>query len=423
MKSFWTTDSMEVGGLTTSSEKLERIRSDFPILGKTINGHELAYLDNAATAQKPRSVLDRINEYYTSENANVHRGVHTLSQTATETYEAARNRIATFLGASSPREIVFTRGTTEAINLVASSMGVSGIGQGDEIVVSEMEHHSNIVPWQLLCERTGATMRVVPVSEAGELEYDEYQASLNERTRLVALVHVSNSLGSINPVRRIISDAHSLDIPVLLDGAQATPHMRVNVSEIDVDFYCVSSHKMFGPTGFGVLYGKEALLEALPPYQGGGDMIEEVDFAGTTFNELPHKFEAGTPHIAGAIGFAAAIDYLESVGFDWISEQESDLLTYATGRLRDIEGLRIVGEAKQKASVISFLLGNSHPYDVGTVLDKMGIAVRTGHHCTQPLMKRYGIPGTVRASLAFYNTRDEIDRLVSGLKKASSLFS
>ncbi len=414
---------MEVGGLTTSSEKLERIRSDFPILGKTINGHELAYLDNAATAQKPRSVLDRINEYYTSENANVHRGVHTLSQTATETYEAARNRIATFLGASSPREIVFTRGTTEAINLVASSMGVSGIGQGDEIVVSEMEHHSNIVPWQLLCERTGATMRVVPVSEAGELEYDEYQASLNERTRLVALVHVSNSLGSINPVRRIISDAHSLDIPVLLDGAQATPHMRVNVSEIDVDFYCVSSHKMFGPTGFGVLYGKEALLEALPPYQGGGDMIEEVDFAGTTFNELPHKFEAGTPHIAGAIGFAAAIDYLESVGFDWISEQESDLLTYATGRLRDIEGLRIVGEAKQKASVISFLLGNSHPYDVGTVLDKMGIAVRTGHHCTQPLMKRYGIPGTVRASLAFYNTRDEIDRLVSGLKKASSLFS
>jgi len=423
MKSFWTTDSMEVGGLTTSSEKLERIRSDFPILGKTINGHELAYLDNAATAQKPRSVLDRINEYYTSENANVHRGVHTLSQTATETYEAARNRIATFLGASSPREIVFTRGTTEAINLVASSMGVSGIGQGDEIVVSEMEHHSNIVPWQLLCERTGATMRVVPVSEAGELEYDEYQASLNERTRLVALVHVSNSLGSINPVRRIISDAHSLDIPVLLDGAQATPHMRVNVSEIDVDFYCVSSHKMFGPTGFGVLYGKEALLEALPPYQGGGDMIEEVDFAGTTFNELPHKFEAGTPHIAGAIGFAAAIDYLESVGFDWISEQESDLLTYATGRLRDIEGLRIVGEAKQKASVISFLLGNSHPYDVGTVLDKMGIAVRTGHHCTQPLMKRYGIPGTVRASLAFYNTRGEIDRLVSGLKKASSLFS
>jgi len=414
---------MKGAELTISNEMLERIRSDFPILDKTINGHQLAYLDNAATAQKPRFVVDRIDKYYTEENANVHRGVHSLSQTATEAYEGARSRIASFLGASNPREIVFTRGTTEAINLVASSMGVSGIEKGDEIVVSEMEHHSNIVPWQLLCERTGATLRVVPVSDSGELEYDEYQARLNERTKLVALVHVSNSLGTINPVRHIISDAHSMGIPVLLDGAQAAPHMKVDVSNLDVDYYCVSSHKMFGPTGFGVLYGKEAILEALPPYQGGGDMIEEVDFAGTTFNELPHKFEAGTPHIEGAVGFAAAIDYLEGIGFDWISEQESDLLTYATGRLRDIEGLRIVGEARQKASVISFLLGNSHPYDVGTVLDKLGIAVRTGHHCTQPLMKRYDIPGTVRASLAFYNTRDEIDRLVDGLKKAAVLFS
>jgi len=406
-----------------SAGKLESIRSDFPILSTIVHGHEIAYLDNAATSQKPTQVLERISRYYSEENANVHRGVHTLSQRATDAYEGARDTIARFLGASSTREIVFTRGTTEAINLVASGLGISGITNGDEIVVSEMEHHSNIVPWQLLCERTGATLRVIPVSDKGEIEYEDYQIALNERTKLVALVHVSNSLGTINPVRRIISDAHSMNIPVLLDGAQATPHMKVDVSDLDVDFYCISSHKMFGPTGFGVLYGKESALESLPPYQGGGDMIEEVDFAGTTFNELPHKFEAGTPHIAGAVGFAAAIDYLENIGFDWIAAQEKDLLTYATERLRDVEGLRIVGTAEKKASVVSFLLGDTHPYDIGSILDRLGIAVRTGHHCTQPLMKRYGIPGTVRASFAFYNTRGEVDRLVDGLVKASGMFT
>lgn len=414
---------MSESSLITSREKLDLVRADFPVLATRVHGQQIAYLDNAATSQKPQVVIDRISTYYQHENANVHRGVHTLSQIATDTYEDSRKRIAEFIGARSSREIVFTRGTTDSINLVAACLGVQGIGAGDEILISEMEHHSNIVPWQLLCERSGAKLRVIPVSESGELEYDEFERMLSERTKLVALVHVSNSLGTINPVRRIVSDAHVIGVPVLLDGAQAAPHMRVDVSDLDVDFYCLSSHKLFGPTGFGVLFGKAELLEALPPYQGGGDMIDEVDFAGTTFNEIPHKFEAGTPNIAAAIGFATALDYLDELGYDWIAEQEADLLAYSTSRLKEIEGIRIVGEAENKASVVSFLLGNTHPYDVGTVLDRLGIAVRTGHHCTQPLMKRYGIPGTVRASFAFYNTREEIDRLVSGLFKAEQMFA
>lgn len=402
---------------------LESIRADFPALHQEVNGQPLVYLDNAATAQKPRAVLDAISNYYERDNANVHRGVHTLSQRATDAYEGARERIARFLGASSSREIIFTKGTTDAINLVASSFGGSKLGPGDEVLISEMEHHANIVPWQLLCERIGAVLKVVPVSAEGDLIYDEFQLMLTERTKLVSLVHVSNSLGTINPVRQIIADAHSMGIPVMLDGAQAIPHGKVNVSDLDVDFYCFSSHKLFGPTGFGVLYGKASLLEDMPPYQGGGDMIEEVDFEGTTFNEIPHKFEAGTPHMAGAIATAAAIEYVEEVGYDFVAKQELELLAYATNKLKSIEGIRIIGEAKEKASVISFLVGSSHPYDVGTILDKMGIAVRTGHHCTQPLMKRFGVPGTVRASFAFYNTRAEVDRLAEALVRVSGMLS
>ncbi|HAY36087.1 MAG TPA: cysteine desulfurase CsdA [Bacteroidetes bacterium] len=402
---------------------LESIRADFPALHQEVNGQPLVYLDNAATAQKPRAVLDAISNYYERDNANVHRGVHTLSQRATDAYEGARERIARFLGASSSREIIFTKGTTDAINLVASSFGGSKLGPGDEVLISEMEHHANIVPWQLLCERIGAVLKVVPVSAEGDLIYEEFRLMLTERTKLVSLVHVSNSLGTINPVRQIIADAHSMGIPVMLDGAQAIPHGKVNVSDLDVDFYCFSSHKLFGPTGFGVLYGKASLLEDMPPYQGGGDMIEEVDFEGTTFNEIPHKFEAGTPHMAGAIATAAAIEYVEEVGYDFVAKQELELLAYATNKLKSIDGIRIIGEAKEKASVISFLVGSSHPYDVGTILDKMGIAVRTGHHCTQPLMKRFGVPGTVRASFAFYNTRAEVDRLAEALVRVSGMLS
>lgn len=398
------------------------IRAQFPALQTVVHGKEVAYFDNAATAQKPLAVLDRMERYYRSENANVHRGVHTMSQLATDAYEGARERMASFLGTPDAREIVFIRGTTEAINLVANSFG-GKLSAGDEIILTEMEHHSNIVPWQLLSERIGLRLRIVPVTDEGELDLEEFQIMVSERTKLVALVHVSNSLGTINPVRRIISDAHRMGIPVLLDGAQAVPHGPVDVKELDVDFYCLSSHKLFGPTGVGVLYGKAEHLEAMPPWQGGGDMIEQVDFAGTTFNEIPHKFEAGTPHIAGVIGMGAAVDYLEEVGWDVIASQEKDLLAYGTARLASVNGLRIVGTAPEKAAVISFLLGNAHPYDVGTVLDRFGIAVRTGHHCTQPLMKRYGIPGTVRASFAFYNTREEIDRLVEGLERAADMLS
>ena len=404
------------------SPKLDDIRADFPALGVDIHGQRIAYFDNAATGQKPLAVIDRLDTYYRTENANVHRGVHTLSQRATDAYEGARQIIADFIGAPSAQEVVITRGTTEAINLVASSLGNTW-DAGDEVIISEMEHHSNIVPWQLLADRTGIRIRVVPVTDDGEIDLEEFRIMLSSRTRLVALVHVSNTLGTINPIRRIIADAHSMGVPVLLDGAQAVPHAPVNVSELDVDFYCFSSHKMFGPTGVGILYAKSEFLEAMPPWQGGGDMIEEVDFAGTTFNEIPHKFEAGTPHIAGVIGMAAAARYLEDLGWDWIEKQEQDLLDYATRTLKEIPGLRIIGTAPRKAAVVSFLLGQTHPYDVGTVLDRLGIAVRTGHHCTQPLMKRYGIPGTVRASFAFYNTRDEIDRLASALERAAGMLA
>lgn len=407
---------------SATAPDIEAIRAQFPALQTEVHGQEVAYLDNAATAQKPLAVLDRMDRYYRSENANVHRGVHAMSQLATDAYEGARARMASFLGTPDQREIIFTRGTTEAINLVASTFG-SSLKAGDEIILSEMEHHSNIVPWQLLAERTGVRLRIVPVTDDGELDLEEFRIVLSSRTRLVALVHVSNSLGTVNPVRRIIADAHGMGIPVLLDGAQAAPHEAVDVRDLDVDFYCLSSHKMFGPTGVGVLYGKAEHLEAMPPWQGGGDMIEQVDFAGTTFNEIPHKFEAGTPHIAGVIGMAAAADYLESLGWEWIARQEQDLLDYATLKLSGIDGLRIIGTAPKKAAVVSFLLGSAHPYDVGTVLDRLGIAVRTGHHCTQPLMKRFGVPGTVRASFAFYNTRSEIDRLVSGLERASGMLS
>lgn len=345
-----------------------------------------------------------------------------MSQTATDAYESARDRIAAFINARGRSEVVLTSGTTESINLVASCWGSENLEPGDEILITGMEHHSNIVPWQMAAERTGAQLKVVPVAESGEVDYAEFERLLTGgRVRILAVVHTSNSLGTVNPVRRMISDAHSLGIPVLVDGAQALPHGPVDVRDLDCDFLAFSSHKMFGPTGVGVLYGKEDLLERMPPWQGGGDMIEEVSFEGTTFNDLPYKFEAGTPNIAGTIGFGAAADYLEEIGYDVIRSQESDLLHYATGRLREIDGLRIVGMAEPKASVISFLLGDSHPYDVGVILDRFGIAVRTGHHCTQPLMKRFGIPGTVRASFAFYNTRDEIDRMVVALEKAREM--
>lgn len=400
-----------------------RVRADFPALDQEVHGRPLVYLDNAATAQKPRAVIDRLRAYYERENSNVHRGVHTLSQRATDAYEDARARIARYIGAPSPRQVIFTRGTTEAVNLVAATYGRTHVGPGDEVLISALEHHSNIVPWQLLCEATGAVLRVIPVDERGVLDLDAFGRLLSERTRLVAVAHVSNSLGTVNPVRALITAAHDRGIPVLLDGAQALPHQRVDVGALDVDFYCFSGHKMFGPTGIGVLYGREALLDAMPPYQGGGDMIETVTFERTTFNTLPHKFEAGTPHIAGAIGLGAAVDYLEALDFEGARRHEDAVLAYATERLAALPGMRLIGTAPEKAGVLSFLPGEIHPYDAGTILDRLGIAVRTGHHCTQPLMQRLGIPGTVRASFAFYNTRDDVDRLVEGLHQVYRLFS
>lgn len=417
--------SPDVEMIASESQPLDvaRVRADFPALHQTIyDDRPLVYLDNAASAQKPQVVIDRITNYYSREHSNVHRGVHHLSQTATEAYEGARNLIARYLNAAFTHEVIYTRGTTEAINLVAATYGRKHVGRGDEIIISAMEHHSNIVPWQMLCEEKGARLRVIPVNNRGELLYDEYERLLNDRTRLVAVAHVSNSLGTINPVKRMIDTAHGLDIPVLVDGAQAVPHMAVDVRDLDCDFYCFSGHKMFGPTGIGILYGKETLLDAMPPFQGGGDMIETVSFDGTTFNELPHKFEAGTPHIAGGIGLGAAVEYLQHVGLDAIASYEHDLLAYATEQMHTIEGIRFIGTASEKASVVSFLLGDIHPYDAGTILDRLGIAVRTGHHCTQPLMQRFGIPGTVRASFALYNTREDVDALVAGLHKVKQMF-
>ena len=399
-----------------------RIRAQFPILAQTVGGKPLAYLDNAATTQKPRPVLDTLARYYAAGNANIHRGVYALSQEATAAYEGARGKVAAFLNAAEPAEIVFTRNATEGINLVAQTFGRSRIGAGDEVVVSGMEHHSNIVPWQLVCEEKGARLRVAPFSDAGELLVDELAALLGPKTRLVSIVHMSNSLGTVNPVRRVVELAHRQGIPVLVDGAQAAYHMPVDVQAIGCDFYVVTGHKLYGPTGIGALYGRRALLEAMPPYQGGGDMIASVTFERSTWNELPHRFEAGTPHIAGAIGLGAALDFITGVGFDAIVAHERSLLAYATEALSAVPGLRLVGTAADKASILSFVIEGVHPHDIGTIVDAEGVAIRTGHHCTQPVMDRLGVPATARASLAMYNTTEEVDQLVAALARVRELF-
>jgi cysteine desulfurase/selenocysteine lyase len=402
---------------------VQKSREDFPALKLKIRGKPLVYLDNAATSQKPRIVLETIQRYYTLENSNVHRGVHFLSELATRRYEEARSKVRRFVNAADEREIIFVRGTTEAINLVASTYGRQNVRPGDEILISAMEHHSNIVPWQMLCQEKEAVLRVAPINDAGELLLDEYERLLTPKTRLVAMTHVSNALGTVNPVSQIIELAHLHGIPVLLDGAQAVPHGRVNVSELDCDFYAFSGHKAYGPTGIGVLYGKAHLLEAMPPYQGGGDMISSVSFERTTYNKLPYKFEAGTPDIAGVVGLGAAIDYMSSIDMDSVSAYEHGLLEYATKAISAVPGVRLIGTAQRKTAVVSFLLGNVHPHDVGTILDQEGIAIRAGHHCAQPVMDRFGVPATVRVSLALYNTREEIDLLVNGLKRVSEVFS
>jgi len=400
-----------------------QVRNDFPLLDKPLNGRPLVYLDNAATSQKPTHVIDALARYYTTENANIHRGVYELSQRATLAYEQARAKVQRFLNAADPHEIVFVRGTTEAINLVAQSYGRAKFGPGDEIVLSAMEHHSNLVPWQMVAEATGARIRVVPMSDEGELLVDEYERLFTPRTKMVALVHVSNSLGTINPVKAMVQTAHACGVPVLVDGAQAAPHLPIDVRDLDCDFYAISGHKMFGPTGIGALYGKAELLEAMPPYQGGGEMIRSVTFEKTTFAPLPAKFEAGTPHIAGAVGLGAAIDYLHNrLDWEWVHQHEADLLSYATERLSTVPGLRIIGTAREKASVVSFVLEGIHAHDIGTILDQEGIAIRTGHHCTQPVMDRLGIPATARASFALYNTRAEVDALIAGLAKVREVF-
>ena len=394
---------------------VEAIRRDFPVLGRSVHGKPLCYLDNAASSQRPRAVIDAISRYYEHSHANVHRGVHALSQEATDLFEGARESVRRFVNAASTREIVFVRGTTEAVNLVAQSWGRPRLGPGDEIVLSHLEHHANIVPWQMLCQQTGARLRVIPMTRSGELDFDAYRSLLGPRTRLLALTHVSNALGTVVPVREYIAEARRHGAAVLLDGAQAVPHMPVDVQALDCDFYCFSAHKMCGPTGIGVLYGRESLLRVMPPWQGGGDMILSVSFEKTTYNDLPWKFEAGTPHIAGAVGLAAAIDYLGGIGMERIAAAEHALLEYATARLTAVPGLEIVGTAPAKAAVVSFTLGGVHPHDLVTILDMDGVAIRTGHHCAMPVMEFYGIPATARASFAFYNTRAEVDRLVDSL--------
>ncbi len=394
------------------------VRESFPILSKKVNGKTLVYLDSGATAQKPQTVIDAVDNYYRNQNANIHRGVHTLSQEITVIYENARATIQNHLNAKYPHEIIFTSGTTESINLLAASFGKKFLQAGDEIIISAMEHHSNILPWQVVCEEKGAVLKVIPISEKGELLLDEYKKLLSSKTKIVAITHISNTLGTLNPVKQIVELAHEKGIPVLIDGAQAVPHQKVDVQVLDADFYCFSGHKLFGPTGVGILYGKEKWLNELPPYKVGGGTIKMVTFEKTVYADLPLKFEAGTPHIAGGIGLAAAIDYVNSIGLENIQEYEKELLHYATGKLSAISGLKIIGNAKEKASVISFVIEGIHPLDIGTILDKLGIAVRTGHHCTQPLMEFYCIPGTVRASFAFYNTKEEIDLLIAGIEKA-----
>ncbi len=408
---------------SNSAFNVDAVRKDFPILHREVQGKPLVYLDSAATSQKPQSVIDALVRYYSETNANVHRGVHTLSQEATDEYEGARSKVRKLINAKEDAEIIFTRGTTESINLVARTLGTQLIGEGDEIIISNMEHHSNVVPWQMLCDERGAHLRVVPINDDGELLMDEYEKLIGPRTKLVSIVHLSNALGTINPAKDIVSIAHQHGIPVLLDGAQSTPHMPVDVRDLDCDFYAFSGHKLYGPTGIGVLYGKRELLESMPPFQGGGDMIKSVTFEKTLYNDLPYKFEAGTPHIAGVIGLGAAIDYVTALGLDRAEAYERELLEYGTEQLQAIEGLRLIGTAQQKGGVLSFLLEGIHPHDIGTVLDTQGIAIRTGHHCTQPLMQRFQIPATARASLAFYNTKAEIDALVEGIHKTFEVFS
>lgn len=408
--------------MTTESFDVEAVRKDFPILNREVQGKPLVYLDSAATSQKPQSVIDTLVRYYSETNANVHRGVHTLSQEATDEYEGARSKVREFIAASDDAEIIFTRGTTEGINLVAQTLGLNRVNEGDEVIISNMEHHSNVVPWQMLCEARGANLKVIPINDDGELLMDEYEKLINPRTKLVSVVHLSNALGTINPAKDIVAIAHQHGVPVLLDGAQSAPHMAVNVRELDCDFYAFSGHKLYGPTGIGILYGKREILESMRPYQGGGDMIKSVTFEKTLYNNLPYKFEAGTPNIAGAIGLGAAIDYVNSIGIDRIAAYEQLLLEYGTEQLAAIERLQIIGNAHDKGGVLSFLLEGIHPHDIGTVLDTQGIAIRTGHHCTQPLMQRFQIPATARASLAFYNTKSEIDALVEGIHKTFEVF-
>jgi cysteine desulfurase/selenocysteine lyase len=402
---------------------IDLIRNEFPILKRTVNGKQLVYLDNAATTQKPQVVIDATSNYYSYDNANIHRGLHFLSEVATESYEQARLKVKEFINAMSVSEIIFVRGATEAINLLANTMCRAGIfNEGDEIIISHMEHHANIVPWQLMCQRNGAKLKIIPIDDDGDLIFEEYEKLISGKTKLVSVVHTSNSLGTINPVKEIIKTAHKNGIPVLIDGAQAIQHQTIDVQELDCDYYVFSGHKMYGPTGIGVLYGKTEKLNKLPPYQGGGDMIRKVTFEETTFDDLPNKFEAGTPNIAGGIGLGVAIDYLRSFDFNDLMKHEDELLKYATEQLNQVPGLRMIGTAKVKSSVASFVIDGIHPYDIGTIIDTDGIAIRTGHHCTQPIMQRYNLPATARASFTFYNTIEEVDKLIKGLYKVINMF-
>lgn len=401
---------------------VDRIRLDFPILASKVHGKPLVYLDNAASAQKPWPVIDAVRNYYTAQHSNVHRGVHYLSELATQKYEEARVKVQKFLNAGSEREIVFVRGATEAINLVAATYGKIKIKPGDEVLITEIEHHSNIVPWQILCEEKGANLRVAPIDENGEVILDEFNRLLSGKTKIAAIGHISNALGTVNPVKQMIEMAHRKNIPVLVDGAQAVPHIRVDVRDLDADFYVFSSHKVFGPTGIGILYGKSQLLESMPPYQSGGDMIKSVVFEKTIFNDIPHKFEAGTPHIEGAVGLGAAVDYVNSLDWKCVQEYEQALLQFAEEEITEIDGLKIIGTAKEKAGVISFVMEGIHPHDIGTILDREGVAIRTGHHCAQPAMKRFGISATARASFAFYNSREEVQSLVHSIQKVKEIF-
>lgn len=413
---------MEKAALNISAVDFDKIRKEFPVLHQNVNGHPLVYLDNAASSQMPQQVADRIHRYHTSEHSNVHRGIHTLSQKATDAYEAARKKIQHFINAADEHEIIYTTGTTDAINLVANSYGLTNFSEGDEVILSEMEHHANIVPWQMVAQKTGAVIKVIPITESGELNMEAYKKLLSPRTKMVSVIHISNALGTVNPVKEIVDLAHEAGAVTLIDGAQSIPHQKIDIQEMDTDFYVFSSHKMCGPTGFGILYGKKHLLDEMPPYRGGGDMIDKVTFEETTYNVVPFRFEAGTPPIAASIGLSEAVDYLSEIGMDAIEEREAQLVEYAVSELRKIDGLRFIGEAENRASVVSFVFDNIHASDIGTILDKQGIAVRTGHHCAQPVMRRFNIPATARASLAFYNNHDDVDRLTEGIRYAKSFF-